>query len=149
MSRHIAPYGIRFREYARIEVFPAIDVLMFGMHGRGLRAAFHIDSGASASILPLADAGALGMPAVSGKRALVRGISGDPLIGHRANIKLQIGSFGRIAVPVLFVDGAGTPRILGREGVFDRYGILFDEMQRRTGWFDGKERRAMNALFEG
>jgi len=149
MSRHIAPYGIRFREDARIEVFPAVEVLIFGTRERGLRATFHIDSGATVSILPLSDASVLGVATASGRGMLVRGISGDPLIGHRANIKLQIGSFGRIAVPVLFVDSVEVPRILGREGIFDRYGILFDEMQRRTGWFDAKERRAMNGLFKG
>lgn len=146
MSRHIAPFGIRFREGAHVEVFPAVEVLVFGARGCGLRATFHVDSGASISIVPRPDADALGISVASGKRISVQGISGNPIIGYRVSAKFQIGSFGRFTAPILVMDIATIPRILGREGVFDRYGILFDEARRRTGWFDAGERKTTNVL---
>jgi hypothetical protein len=50
-------------------------------------------------------------------------------------------------VPVIFVEKPSVPRVLGREGVFPLFGILFDEGKRRVVFFDGaKDRPLIDSL---
>ncbi len=83
MSRFGFPYGIRFQENGRLELFPAIEILVIGPEKKGIRALFHIDSGATTSILPKSDAGVLGIDVKVGKKMIVRGISSETLTGYR------------------------------------------------------------------
>ena len=140
MSRIIFPYGIRFQEDGRLDVFPAAEVSVFGKKGKGLRAMFHLDSGATTSILPLGDAEAIGMAIDFNKKILVRGFSGESVHGYRQIILARLGEI-KIKIPIIFAD-AVVPRVLGREGVFPRFAILFDESKRRTGLFDSKKERS-------
>ncbi len=107
---------------------------------------FHLDSGASTSILPITDADALGIKLNQSKKILVRGFAGESSVGYRSSISLKIGIL-RLATPVVFVD-AFTQRILGREGVFPKFAIIFDELKQRTGFLDSKKNRAaVDAIF--
>ena len=147
--KFIFPYAIRFREDGRLEVFPAAEIFVFGRSGRGLRATFHLDSGATTSILPAADAVVLGLDARDGKKMLVLGISGTPLTGYLHSVRIQFNGLKlRVPVPVIFVVDAAIPRILGRQGVFPRFGILFDEAKRRIGLLERRsERKSIERLF--
>ena len=146
MNRYTFPYGIRFQEDSRIEVFPAVELSVTGRAGKGIRAVFHIDSGATTSALPFGDATVLGLNLKDGKKTLIRGITDVPLIGYRHIVKVQLGS-RRLVIPMLFAQLESFPRILGREGVFSAFGILFDETRQRTGFLDArKERETLNAL---
>lgn len=147
MSRHLFPYGIRFREDTRIEVFPAIELNVVGKRGRGISAVFHIDSGATTSALPITDADALGINLREGKKTLVRGVSDKGLIGYRHEVTVAFGKT-KLKVPVIFAPLASFPRILGREGIFTKFGIIFDEARQRTGFLDAKkERETIDSLF--
>lgn len=147
MSRFVFPYGIRFQENGRLEVFPAVEILVIGLRGRGIRALFHIDSGATTSILPVDDARILGFKTITGKKILVRGIFGESVEGYRRTLTIQFNN-ARVKIPVIFVKHPSVPRILGREGVFSHFGILFDESKHRTGFLDSqKERTAIDSLF--
>jgi Aspartyl protease len=142
MSRHIFPYGIRFREDRHIELFPAAELLMKGRRTQGIRAVFHIDSGATVSVLPSSDAKALGLPLRSGKKTVVRGIGGEPLIGYQHMIAVHLDE-EKIKMPVVFVDHDRLPRILGRDGVFGRFAVMFDEARRRVSFIDAEKERTM------
>lgn len=147
MSRFVFPYGIRFQEDGRIEVFPAAEIFVLGKTGLGIRALFHVDSGATTSIMPSSDARALGLNAGRGKKMMVRGISGEPFIGYRHSVMLQFNDF-RFRAPIIFVENFSIPRILGREGVFSQFGIVFDEMVRRIALLDNhKARKDIDSLF--
>lgn len=147
MSRHLFPYGIRFREDTRIEVFPAIELNVLGKKGRGITAVFHIDSGATTSALPTSDADALGINLREGKKTIVRGVSDKGLIGYRHTVTVAFRNI-KLQVPVIFAPLSSFPRILGREGIFTKFGIIFDEARQRTGFLDAKkERRAIDSLF--
>jgi hypothetical protein len=61
MTRFIFPYGIRFRGDRHIELFPAAELFVKGRKKQGIRAVFHIDSGATLSVLPAGDAKVLGV----------------------------------------------------------------------------------------
>lgn len=138
--KFVCPYGVRFQENGRREVFPAAEILVFGRRGKGIRALFHVDSGATASILPAGDAAVLGVVLARGKRLLVHGIGDSFLKGYQHTVRLQFGRVN-IPAPVIFVEGAATPRVLGREGVFPRFGILFDEARRRLVFLDQQQER--------
>ncbi|TSC78106.1 MAG: hypothetical protein G01um101433_393 [Parcubacteria group bacterium Gr01-1014_33] len=145
MSRFVFPYGIQFREDSRIEVFPAAELFILGNGGRGIRALFHVDSGATTSVLPASDAAELGIHVAGGKRLIVRGIFAEEFFGYRHNVKAEFNGF-RLHIPMIFVD-AHVPPILGREGVFSRSGILFDEVKRKIAFLEEwSERKSINTL---
>lgn len=138
--RFVCPYGVRFQEDERIEIFPAAEVSVLGRGASGLRATFHIDSGATVSILPASDAAVLGLRLSHGKRVIIRGIGDSLLSGYRHAVTFRLN--GRsVRVPAVFVEHVATPRILGREGIFTVFSILFDEARRRVGFLDGVEMR--------
>jgi hypothetical protein len=126
MQRFVSPYGIRLHKGGHVEVFLAVDVAALGRGKRGVRAAWHIDSGATTSVLPAHDADALGITLKSGKGVGVRTFSGEVMDGYRHLVKIQLGET-TLKVPVIFVEKPTVPRVLGREGVFPLLGILFDE----------------------
>lgn len=147
MNKLVFPYGIRFQEGGRIEVFPAVEADIVGPRGRGIRATFHLDSGATTSILPGSDAAVLGLPVSAGKRIAVRGIAGEPFMGRQSNITIRLNG-KKLRIPVIFIDSVPVPRILGREGIFPLFGVVFDEAKRRSAFLDAsKERRVIDALF--
>jgi hypothetical protein len=149
MTRHLFPYGIRFRHDRRVELFPAAELLVLGRRGRGIRATFHIDSGASVSLLPASDATALGLSLRGGTPVAIGGIAGEPLHGVQHLVRIAFEA-GELRIPVVFVDRPDIPRILGRDGVFDRFAIVFDETRRRVAWLDAAEERdSIDALFTG
>ena len=146
-SRFVFPFGIRFQEDGHLDVFPAIEVFIQGQKSLGIRAALHIDSGASVSALPASDAEALGIKMESGERASVRGVEGNALAGYRHTLSLSFQNEVIKKVPVIFVAHKYFPRILGREGVFTKFSIIFDELNNRTIFLDAKkERKAINNL---
>lgn len=146
MSRYIFSYGIRFQEDGRIGIFPAAEIFVLGKGGKGIRALFHIDSGATTTILSASDAGALGIGIHLGKKILVRGISGEPLLGYAHVVRMQFNGI-LLKVPVIFVERTAVPRVLGREGIFPRFCIAFDEAKRRVLFLENKKGRANTDSF--
>jgi hypothetical protein len=148
MSAFIFPYGIRLQENSRIEVFPAADITILGKSGRGIRAVFHIDSGATTSILPAGDAAVLGTDLSRDTKMIVRGLGDAAFIGYKHKIRFMLGNFSVVA-PAIFVERSDIPRILGREGIFPRFGIIFDEAKRRSAFLDVKEeRKRIDSMFQ-
>lgn len=147
MGRFIAPYGIRFQQDGRLELFPALEVEILGKSRRGIRSLLHIDSGAAISILPASDGEVLGLNIDSGKKMIILGIGGEPFMGFRHAVAVHIGDI-KMKLPMIFVDNPNIPRILGREGVFNYFGIIFDESKRRTAFLDiQSERQVIDSLF--
>lgn len=147
MTRHFFPYGIRFRQDRRMELFPAAELLITGRRNRGMPATFHLDSGATVTVLPASDAHALGIPLRHGKKVVIGGISGEPLTGYQQTIGVSFATERR-KIPVVFVDRPDVPRILGRDGVFTQFTMVFDEARRRVAFLDASgEREVIDPLF--
>lgn len=147
-SRFIFPYGVRFQENGRIETFPAADIIVLGRNKKGLRAIFHIDSGATTSVLPGSDAEALEINIEAGIKTVIRGVSGEPITGYKHIIIIQFDNH-KIKIPAIFTENNLIPRILGREGFFNYFGVLFHENKNRVVFLDErKERKIINSLFE-
>ena len=148
MSRCIVPYGIRFQEDGRLETFPVVELVLSGTRQKKMRAIFHIDSGATISILPASDATWLGISLKQGKKMLVRGVIGEPSMGLYRLLTIEFNTL-TFKLPVIFVAHDSIPRILGREGVFEKFAIIFDEAKRRTAFWDTqKERLHIDRFFE-
>lgn len=149
--RLAVPYGIRFGAEGRIEVFPVAYIRLKATGGTMFAPGiFVIDSGATTSLLPASDAKILGLDIKKGEEVVVRGATGHTVVGYRKRVDMKIDGLTLNSVPVIFVEGDEIPRVLGREAVFNHFGILFDEARRRTGFFDSKkERKLLDSLFEG
>ena len=145
----IIPYGIRLNADGRIDVMPVVEARI-GLEKRpqSFFGIFLIDSGATTTLLPATDAEALGLTLESGKRVTVRGVAGRPLIGYRHEVRLDILGYMLDRVPVIFTKKRDAPRILGREGFFSHFCIVFDERNRRIALLDSQtEQTAINPLF--
>lgn len=147
MSKFAFPFGIRFRENGKVEIFPAVEVFILGKKKQGIRTVFHLDSGATISILPASDADVLGINLKQGKKVLARGVFGESLDGYQHSITFQFGAL-KLKAKVIFIESEFVPRILGREDIFTRFGILFDEATKRTLFLaTNTERKMINSLF--
>lgn len=140
-------YGIRFQEDGRIETFPAAEVSILNKRGEGIRAVLYIDSGATTSILPAGDAEVLNINLPYGHKMAVKAAFGETVYGYRHDVTVQFEN-EKLKIPVIFVEYASVPRILGREGVFTKFAVLFDEARRRTVLLNQKNiKKEINNLF--
>ncbi|MDP3764431.1 MAG: retropepsin-like aspartic protease [bacterium] len=148
-SLHVFPYGVRFRENGRIEAFPAVELSICGSGTMCLRAIFYIDSGATTTVIPSGDAAALGLDLSDSERIMVRGIGDETLMGHRCYIKFKIDNL-LFKAPAIVMDNPAIPRILGREGIFPRFGVVFDESKHRSAFIEVKRgSKVIDGLFLG
>lgn len=131
MSR-VFPYGITLHEEGKVALFPAAEVAFHTKESEWLSLFLVVDSGATISALPVSDAQVFGIAVEQGTPMHVYGIGGTPAQGWRHDIRVKLGN-EVLTIPFVFLEGEGVPRVLGREGVFDRFLILFDEVRRRTG----------------
>ena len=140
---HLFPYGITLQEGGKVALFPAAEVQFSTKDGDRVSLFLIIDSGATISALPKSDANAFGVEVESGVSTVVAGIEGTPIQGWRHELMIGIGN-NTIPIPFLFLDSPDAPRILGREGIFDRFTVVFEEIKRRTGLLSDGMREARN-----
>ncbi|TSC73545.1 MAG: hypothetical protein G01um101470_24 [Parcubacteria group bacterium Gr01-1014_70] len=146
MKNIVFPYGIRFQEDSRMALFPAAEARIRGSRSsETLYGIFLIDSGATVSVLPAGDAELLGISLTKGIRTVVRGLGATDFFGYRHVITCLFEHVA-IRLPVVFIDHPATLRILGREGLFEKYLIVFDELKHRTLFLNPKERTHINKL---
>ena len=128
----IFPYGIKLREGGTLDLFPAAEVGFWSQDGQWLTLILVVDSGATISVLPKTDSSVFGIDAVKGKPIAITGISSETLSGWQHTVNAKFGA-NVIRLPVVFLDHDSAPRVLGRAGVFNRFAVVFDEKNRRTG----------------
>lgn len=147
MKSIVFPYGIRFKEDGKIAVFPAIEARIKGNTSESLLGTFLIDSGATVSVLPAGDADVLGIDLWNGTKITIRGLGATDFLGFRHTVTCEIGIYD-IKLPVVFIDNPATLRILGREGLFDKFLIMFDEEKQCTLFLNPKMRSAIGSLLK-
>lgn len=130
---HLFPYGITLQEGGKIALFPVAEVSLRTKAGEYLSLFLVVDSGATVSALPKSDAPLLGIVVEDGLPIVVGGIEGNPIKGWRHMLPVKLGG-EEINLPFVILDTNEAPRVLGREGIFDRYTIVFEESKRRTGF---------------
>jgi len=89
-----------------------------------------IDSGANVSIFPKAVGDALGID-FEGEPESVEGVLGN-FLGYSHYVNITLGDYKEpISIRALFLMGEPYP-LLGREGIFDKFDVLFQERLRKV-----------------
>lgn len=127
-----------------MSVFPAAKVTFQTSEGEALTFFLIVDSGATVSALPKSDGEMFGVKVEQGIPETLTGINGVPLHGWRHTLAIKLDAMS-LRVPFVFLEGEDVPRVLGRGGIFDRFTIVFEEGQKRTGFID-EERAAATAI---
>ena len=139
---HLFSYGITLQEGGKVALFPAAELAFQTKEGDTVSLFLILDSGASISALPKSDAITFGIDVETGMPTAVAGIEGKPIEGWRHELMVMIG-IEKISIPFLFLGTDDAPRILGREGIFDRYTVVFEETKRRTALLTTETQEAM------
>lgn len=144
-------YGIKFGKTGMVETTPIVKVGVRSNNGAWWPLFLTIDSGATISALPSSDAEALDIRLGSGTKLLVSGVGGEEILAWRHNIRLRFaGDRHSFMVPFVFLNNPLAPRVLGREGIFDRFTLIFEEKKRRSGLLSAKspESKAVSAALD-
>lgn len=148
--KRIVPYGVRIGAAGKIETVPVAHVLLHARNEAEVPVIFILDSGATTSLLPSIDAEALGLDITSGQCIVVGGVTGEAMIGYQHYLEMTIEGFRIPIVPVIFAQRPDVPRVLGREGVFLHFGILFDEAKHLVGFLERRsERKTIERVLSG
>lgn len=137
----IFPYGINLREGVTVDIFPAAEIKIQSKEGEWLSVFFLIDSGAVLSALPRSDAPFLGIDVARGDVMYISGVSGQPIRGWRHSLNVRFG-VNTINLPFVFLDNQNAPRVLGRAGLFEKFSIIFEEANKRSGFLERGSREA-------
>ncbi len=94
---------------------------------------FAVDSGAIISVLGGEVVARLGIMLEAGKRVEISSVGGGKLIAYIHHLPTRIGDDNPMAtVPFAVTADRGTPNLLGRLGVFDRFRVEFDGKKHTT-----------------
>lgn len=126
----VFPYSITLSENGVVNVFPTAEILITTKEGEQMAFLLLVDSGATTTALPKHDAEAIGIKAENGSPFLITGIGGETINGWKHEVNIEQGE-EKFKIPLAFLDG-NTPRVLGREKIFDQFNIIFEENRRRT-----------------
>lgn len=145
----VFPYGITLREGGRVETFPAAEVSFAQRDGEWLSLFLIIDSGAMISALPATDAEVFGINLSTGFPMKIYGIGRGSISGWRHELKVRLG-VNSLLLPVVFLRDYSGPRILGREGVFDKFLVLFNESRQQSAFISqsSREEKSINAAID-
>lgn len=141
MPSVVFPYGVSLRKDGAIATFPAAEVWFSMPNGDWLSLLLLVDSGATISALPVSDAPVLGLAARSGVPMVIGGIVGKPIRAWRHEIPARLGR-EYFRLPIALLENPAAPRMLGRDGIFDRATVIFEELFRRSGFVRKNTREA-------
>lgn len=100
-----------------------------------------IDSGATVSAMPKSIASLLGIKLKAGEPIHIFGIGGRSIRAWRHEILVTLGN-EVIKLPVAFMNSNNSPRVLGREGIFDQYTVIFEETKQQSAFLGDKTEEA-------
>ena len=143
----VFPYGIVLKENGRLDILPVAEVGFKSKNGEKFSLFLIIDSGATISALPRSDARVLGIEVERGEKVIISGIGGEKILGWRHEIEVFLKNIP-VQLPVVFLDKEIGSRVLGRAGIFENFILVFQENQRRTGFFreGGKEGKQIQKI---
>ncbi len=91
----------------------------------------YVDSGADTSLFSRGDASLLGLSLYDGEFSPIMGIGRVMMPAYIHVVKMRIGDVAFDA-RAAFADSDEVPRLIGREDVFKRFRVTFEEADRRT-----------------
>jgi hypothetical protein len=142
-SMLVFPYGITLEENGHLHVFPAAEVGFPAQDGGWFTLFLLVDSGAVTSALPQQDASAFGIDPETGRARAIAGIGGVAMKAWEHVVRSRLRD-ELLDIPLIFLDSDTAPRVLGREGIFDRFTIIFEETKRMTGFLKAESQHAQS-----
>lgn len=91
----------------------------------------YIDSGADISAIPLNTGKLLGLDKTNANIKKMRGLGGPDVEYIEKTITFVFNEKEEIDAPVAWVLIEGTPALLGRKGIFNKFKIIFDEKEEK------------------
>lgn len=140
----VSPYGITLKEDGQLETIPLVKIQFLNKKNEWLSLFLIVDSGATISALPKADALSFGIDLEKGKQIVISGISNEKLIGWQHQIAIRIEN-EIFQLPIVFLDVSNAPRIFGRAGIFENFILIFEEKKQRVG-FIGKDQQEAKTI---
>jgi hypothetical protein len=110
--------------------YPAADISILGRDGRWRPFTLYVDSGAALTILTVSDAIRLGVELIRGKSVNLYGVSGS-VKAYIHQLPVKIGRV-RLTIDKAFSVSDETPRLLGREIIFQKFIVSFRESHHKT-----------------
>ena len=115
--------GIIYRPVAYVDVR--------SLDGDWFRFYPYVDSGADTSLFSRGDATLLKLRLLEGEPSPIMGIGRVLMLAYLHSVKMRIGDVV-FDVKAAFADSDEVPRLLGREDVFKRFRVTFDEADLQT-----------------
>ncbi len=134
---HRFPYGITMEESGNLAVFPAATIHVKSKEGEELSLIMLVDSGASVSAVPSSLAPLLGINLKKGKPLIIYGISGKKIRAWQHEVLVRLGT-SEIKLPLAFLTNNNAPRVLGRDGIFNYFTIVFEESRTCSSFIDNE-----------
>lgn len=126
----VYPYYVRLRYSGGADMLPLILCKVRSAAGDVRSLLGLLDSGAEVTLLPKTDAKELGIALERGIPAVVGGVAGEEVKGWRHRLIFILGT-EEFSTPVVFAERDDIPRVLGREEIFDKFFVVFDEKKKR------------------
>lgn len=90
---------------------------------------FLVDSGSTISSLPYEYSFLLGYDPINLNRIAFRGYGNSTVFAYKAQMTLMINEES-MTLPVVFTENTATTPILGREGFFENYSVIFNHREK-------------------
>lgn len=133
MKKYIFPYGFRFYfEKKKVFAFPAIELSLSKENSqKEFSFLVLVDSGAEISLFTKSDAELLGLSLARGEAVEIGSASGDKFLAFKHTLVIKIRD-KQFKVKVAFSSRDDTPRLLGRDPIFNYFFVIFDNEKQRT-----------------
>lgn len=138
----VFPYGITLLEGGGVKVAPIARVNLRTQSGDWRPAFLIVDSGATISALPKTDAEILGIKLENGIPVSISSIGSEKIEGWKHVLSIKLGNSSLIKIPFVFLNNVLAPRVLGRDGIFDNFTIIFEEYKRRSSFLGSKTKES-------
>jgi len=118
-----------YRQDAKGDYFPVVE-LVISFKDKFIRTSALIDSGATTSIFRSDIAEQLGMKIEQGKEVYLSGVGGR-IKGYLHRVKIEVAG-KKFTCPIIFsYEYTVSLNLLGREGFFKKFVIVFDEGKKK------------------
>lgn len=149
MKKYIFPYGFKLSfKGGKIATFPAIGLTMMKENSsEEFSFLVLVDSGAEISLFTKGDAELLGLSLETGEKINIGTVSGDRFSAFLHPIIIKIGE-EKFRIKVAFSANNDTPRVLGRNPIFSKFFIIFDEERKNTIFISREDKTFKNIIYQ-
>jgi len=117
---------------------PSVSVHLQGVDGEWLPFRLYADAGADLTLMTATDCQSLGYELESGEFRFMGGVCSGLIRTFIHNLPIRLGT-EELNCQIAFADKSDLPRLLGRENVFRRFKVCYDDVERVTQFISREE----------